>query len=270
VSHRGPTVGATSPLLNTGGAAKACLVALGASSTFSDQTVRAPDLADAVEDLLLASHWPVGESFATEAELSERLGVGRGLCREALRILQNRGAVTIRPGASGGLIVSRPTAQSVADGLLFHFLAFGVTASDVRDARLRLDHSADWNAGETAATTPSLALAAACVSRLEQYFDPGPDEGVLGGTDGREDLPARKAFLIANELASLIPGPGEEPRRIASAWDISNDYGVGGPVVKQAFRILQDRGVLHCRRGRGGDATGGAGPPPALGLLWLC
>ena len=48
--------------------------------------------------------YTAGDKLPTEAELAERLGVGRNTVREALRILMSRNIVTIRQGS--GTVIS--------------------------------------------------------------------------------------------------------------------------------------------------------------------
>ena len=62
-------------------------------------------------DLIRQGSYGPGDKLPTEAELSERLGVGRNTVREALRLLVSRNIVTIRQGA--GTFISEK--QGVAD-----------------------------------------------------------------------------------------------------------------------------------------------------------
>ena len=55
-----------------------------------------------------------GETFATEAELLESFGVSRPTLREGIRILEAQGVLEQRPGPRGGLVVRRPTLDTLA------------------------------------------------------------------------------------------------------------------------------------------------------------
>lgn len=49
-----------------------------------------------------------GERLGTRKELSARLGIAGATLVEAIRLLQERGLVTLRPGAKGGIFVAKP------------------------------------------------------------------------------------------------------------------------------------------------------------------
>jgi len=48
-----------------------------------------------------------GDRLGTKKELCARLGVANGTLNEAIRLLQERGLVTLRPGPKGGIFVAR-------------------------------------------------------------------------------------------------------------------------------------------------------------------
>src|SRR4051812_4749989 len=49
-----------------------------------------------------------GDRLGTKKELSARLGIAGATLNEAIRLLQERGLVTLRSGPKGGIFVSRP------------------------------------------------------------------------------------------------------------------------------------------------------------------
>ncbi|MFR5601982.1 MAG: FadR/GntR family transcriptional regulator [Lachnospiraceae bacterium] len=55
--------------------------------------------AQTLMEMIKEKGYQAGDKLPTEAELSERLGVGRNTVREALRILMSRNLVTIRQGS---------------------------------------------------------------------------------------------------------------------------------------------------------------------------
>lgn len=63
-------------------------------------------LCKALERMIADGEVPVGEKLPTELELCGRFGVGRSTVREAMRILEANGYVSIRRG-SGASVVSR-------------------------------------------------------------------------------------------------------------------------------------------------------------------
>jgi GntR family transcriptional repressor for pyruvate dehydrogenase complex len=64
-----------------------------------------------------------GQTFATEAELLHQFDVSRPTLREGIRILEAQGVLGQRPGPGGGLVISRPSLDMLAQSLSI-FLRF--------------------------------------------------------------------------------------------------------------------------------------------------
>lgn len=67
---------------------------------------------------------PRGANLPSEAEMVETYGVSRSSVREALRILEVQGLITIRPGPGGGPVLIGPESSSLGktETLFFHLL----------------------------------------------------------------------------------------------------------------------------------------------------
>jgi DNA-binding FadR family transcriptional regulator len=59
------------------------------------------------------------------------------------------------------------------------------------------------------------------------------------------------ATAIARELASEILTNGCAGARLGSEWDLCERFNVSRLTLRQAIRLLQDSGLVECRRGRG-------------------
>jgi DNA-binding FadR family transcriptional regulator len=76
---------------------------------------RADTLVAYVEQLIEQRGLGPGDRIATKEDLREQTTAARATINEAVRLLQNRGRVTIRPGPGGGLFVA-PTSPLVRFG----------------------------------------------------------------------------------------------------------------------------------------------------------
>lgn len=76
-----------------------------------------------------------GDRFPTEDELMEIFGIARTTLREALRILEAEGLVTVLRGRHGGPRVTSPTVDHVAKVFALLLQLEGVTMSDIHQAR---------------------------------------------------------------------------------------------------------------------------------------
>jgi GntR family transcriptional repressor for pyruvate dehydrogenase complex len=72
-------------------------------------------VASHVEDLVSTGKLQVGDRLPPERELAERLGVARGVVREALKVLAVKGLVTVEPGR--GTFVADVDIDSVSEHL---------------------------------------------------------------------------------------------------------------------------------------------------------
>lgn len=74
---------------------------------------RLPEIiADRIQSEILSEGYTVGRQLPTEPQLSERHDVSRTVIREAARILEQRGLVSIRPGR--GMVVAQLDATPIA------------------------------------------------------------------------------------------------------------------------------------------------------------
>lgn len=106
-----------------------------------------------------------GQGLADEATLVERYGVSRGTLREALRLLQFLGAVTIKAGPQGGPRLATPDPAVVGSALGMVVQFHGATLRSVFEARLAIEPAVAGLAAENR-TDDNLALLDDSVSAL--------------------------------------------------------------------------------------------------------
>ena len=80
-----------------------------------------------------------GTKLPNEKQLVEVFDIGRTTLREALRLLETRGVITIRSGPGGGPVVRRPRPDDLRESLTLMLQFTGSSLTDVLDARLALE-----------------------------------------------------------------------------------------------------------------------------------
>src|SRR6185437_13376426 len=73
-------------------------------------------IADELRALIVSGQLAEGESLGREPDLVERFGVSRPSLREALRILEAEGLITVVRGVLGGVVAHQPDARNVTLG----------------------------------------------------------------------------------------------------------------------------------------------------------
>jgi GntR family transcriptional regulator, transcriptional repressor for pyruvate dehydrogenase complex len=84
---------------------------------------------------IVEAQLPAGSMLPHEKEMIEQLGVGRTTLREALRILETRGVLTIRSGPGGGPVVRHPEPSDLTEALTLILQFQRATMSEVLSAR---------------------------------------------------------------------------------------------------------------------------------------
>lgn len=74
-------------------------------------------IASDLADYIIEHDLPAGARLPTEREMVETLGAGRATVREALRLLESNGVITMRAGRFGGPIVRRPGAEDLSNAI---------------------------------------------------------------------------------------------------------------------------------------------------------
>jgi GntR family transcriptional regulator, transcriptional repressor for pyruvate dehydrogenase complex len=92
-------------------------------------------IADDIRALIVSGQLSEGDSLGHEPDLVERFGVSRPSLREALRILEAEGLVTVVRGVRGGVVVHEPNGTMTARTAALVLQARNVALADVFQAR---------------------------------------------------------------------------------------------------------------------------------------
>jgi DNA-binding FadR family transcriptional regulator len=111
-----------------------------ADSTLADSRVsRAEALARQLETEIMDEVTPPGHRLGTKGELRERFGVALTTVNEAVRLLEMRGLVAVRPGPGGGVFVARGSAQMALSHSTLRFKRGSGGFSEALEVRDALD-----------------------------------------------------------------------------------------------------------------------------------
>jgi GntR family transcriptional repressor for pyruvate dehydrogenase complex len=75
------------------------------------------DVVDQIQDAILQGTLNPGDKLPPERELTEMFGASRGTLREALRILEQKGLITIKTGVAGGAVVNALSTDQMSESL---------------------------------------------------------------------------------------------------------------------------------------------------------
>ncbi|WP_433502948.1 FadR/GntR family transcriptional regulator [Pseudonocardia halophobica] len=170
-----------------------------------------------------------GTRLPTERAMLEEYQVGRSTLREALRLLESRGILSIRTGRDGGPVVRRPRPSDLGEAMTLILQFEGVAFSEVFAARQALEPVL---AGMAAKNADQAALDGLreCVDRMTLFID---ESSVFHGENLRfHELVASAAGSPVLELlssavewvadgiafGSVDAGFSDSQRRVALTW----------------------------------------------------
>ena len=99
-------------------------------------------IADELRQAIVDGELEEGDSLGREPELIERFGVSRPSLREALRILEAEGLISVLRGVQGGVVVHQPDQRQTARTAALVLQARNVSLADVFEARTIIEPSA--------------------------------------------------------------------------------------------------------------------------------
>ena len=75
------------------------------------------DVVDQIQEAILQGKLLPGSRLPAERELTDIFKASRGTLREALRVLEQKGLISIKTGVKGGAVVNQPTTHPISESL---------------------------------------------------------------------------------------------------------------------------------------------------------
>jgi GntR family transcriptional repressor for pyruvate dehydrogenase complex len=150
-----------------------------------------------------------GETLPAESAMLERFDIGRGSLREALRILEVNGLVTIKTGPGGGPIVAAHDPRNFGRMATLHLQSIGATYRQLLEARLEYEAVLARKAAE------------------------------------REGDEAGKVVRAAMEASKQEPADDRRYASIASGFHATVCNAAGNPVLALAANSIQSIWSVH-------------------------
>ncbi|MFN2353537.1 MAG: FadR/GntR family transcriptional regulator [Desulfopila sp.] len=141
------------------------------------------DIALQIEAAIVGAEIVPGQRLPSERELQSQFGTGRGVVREALRALKQKGLVEIRKGAKGGAYVKQIEATSFGESLAIFLKQKQVDPDQLIEFRESIDRVVTTLAIAHAGPEEKSALVR-ITDRLEEFGDDvAPDMEKLAEID---------------------------------------------------------------------------------------
>ena len=114
-------------------------VSSGKTPALDRQIKTSERVASAIVGLVIDQGLKEGDRLPNETEMIEQFGVGRGSLREALRILETYGLISLRSGPGGGPVILSVSPADVSRSFSLYLRLSGATIQELVDARKVID-----------------------------------------------------------------------------------------------------------------------------------
>ena len=160
------------------------------------RTRASADIVDQIERAIFEAAYAPGERLRSERELAEQFRVSRITVRDALRVLEARGLIRVKVGASGGAFVTDTNRDQVVGSISTMVKLRRMTLSELAEARTIVETAAAERAASRA-TSDAIARMAQMVERSRDVVRDG-----LPHTEVSMDFHVAVAEASGNELLS--------------------------------------------------------------------
>lgn len=156
-------------------------------------------IADEIRRLIVEGELSEGDSLGREPDLIDRFGVSRPSLREALRILEAEGLISVVRGVLGGVVVHEPGKQITARTAAMVLQARNVSLADVYEARRMLELTAVRAVASSRGRKGAVAELGELIADQEEVID---DPDAFGRANAL--FHERLVALAGNQTLSIV------------------------------------------------------------------
>lgn len=146
------------------------------------------DIALKLEAAILDGRMQPGERLPSEREMQVRFGTGRGVVREAIKLLQQKGLLEVRQGVKGGAYVRRVELANVSESLALFLKQHPVAPETLVEFRESMDRTITLLAIARGSADDKARLLEEAVRFEALLRAPDPDLAVTGELDRQLNL----------------------------------------------------------------------------------
>jgi GntR family transcriptional repressor for pyruvate dehydrogenase complex len=206
-------------------------------------------IADELRALIVSGELSEGESIGQEPDLIERFGVSRPSLREALRILEAEGLITVVRGVHGGVVVHEPDERMTARTAAMVLQARNVALADVFEARALLEPLAAKAIASSRGRRAAVNELRSLVERQEDVIEDPDAFGVANAA-----FHERLVSLAGNQTLSIVAEMLNEIV-IRAVTAVSQSADVVGSVSTRRRGIRSQRRLLDLLQAGDGPAA---------------
>jgi GntR family transcriptional regulator, transcriptional repressor for pyruvate dehydrogenase complex len=220
-----------------------------ASAPRPQQIEKPQRIAAELRALIVAGELSEGDSLGHEPDLVERFGVSRPSLREALRILETEGLITVVRGVRGGVVVHEPNERVPARTAALVLQSRNVPLADVFEARRLIEPLAARTLAGARSRRGAVSELRALVAREQVEMEDAAAFGVANAA-----FHERLVSLAGNQTLSIVAEMLDEiVARAVRAMSERNDA-VGSIAARRRAVRSQERLLALIESGDGPGA----------------
>jgi GntR family transcriptional regulator, transcriptional repressor for pyruvate dehydrogenase complex len=197
-------------------------------------------LAREIVEEIVSRRLQPGDLLPAEGAMLSNYEVGRASLREALRLLEAQGLVTLKPGPGGGPVVGRVDAANLGRTATLYFRLAGATCGLLAEAMLVLD---PWLA-EVAAQRSDREFAEAKLGACMAAADSQQGESIgvwrtvpefhdtvyhLSGNGVLETVASAVGAIFRSQILSQVDMASRQPKFLADHYRLAEAISAGQP-----------------------------------------